>query len=94
MKFYKSYMFKDKDPVIDQLRTAIGDSGMDYPEVAERSDVSVSTLYNWFYGMTKRPQHATVMAVTRAIGYDWRLVRVAEAPEPAKLDAKPRAKKG
>lgn len=94
MKFYKSYSFIDKDPVIDLLRTAINDVGMELPEVSERSDVSVSTLYNWFFGVTKRPQHATVMAVTRAIGYDWRLVRVDQPTTPQKLDSKPRAKKG
>ncbi len=76
MKFYKSYSFKDKDPVIDEVRTAIADSGMDYPEVSERSDVTVTTLYNWFYGATRQPRNSTIMAVMRAIGYDRKWVKV------------------
>lgn len=78
MKFYKSYAFVEKDPVIDTLRTAISDSGLTWEQVSELSGVSVSTLNNWFMGLTRRPQHATVMAVTRAIGCDWRLVKVRE----------------
>jgi transcriptional regulator with XRE-family HTH domain len=76
MKFYKSYSFVDKDPVIDTLRTAINNCGLSYDEVSDASGVSKGTLVNWFHGQTKRPQHATIMAVTRGIGYDWRLVRI------------------
>lgn len=76
MKFYKSYLFKDKDPVIDVLKTAIADTNLSYDDISERSGVSRSTLDNWFFGSTRRPQHATIMAVTRAIGHDWRLVKV------------------
>ena len=76
MKFYKSYSFKDKDPVIDILKTAIKDTGLSLDDTSERSGVSRTTLDNWFYGSTRRPQHATIMAVTRAIGHDWRLVKV------------------
>lgn len=84
MRFYKSYNFTDKDPVIDVLRTAVADVGLSYEEIEELSDVKASTLKGWFHGKTKRPQHATIMAVTRAIGYDWRLVRVARA-RPVKV---------
>ena len=81
-KFYKLYPSNadNKDPVIDQLRTAIEDSGLDLAKISELSDVSTSTMWNWFYGSTRRPQHATVMAVTRAIGWDWKLVKVVGAP--------------
>jgi transcriptional regulator with XRE-family HTH domain len=66
---YKSYAFKDKDPVIDRLRTMIQKEGMSYSEVSEASGVSVQTFYNWFDGATKKPQWATVCAVAYALGY-------------------------
>jgi hypothetical protein len=69
-KLYKTYSFKDKDPVIDKLRTAVADSGESYVDIENTSGVSSNTLYNWFKGSTRRPQHATVCAVARAVGYD------------------------
>jgi len=75
VKIYKSYNFRNKDPVIDLLRTAIKDSGDSHAEVADASGVSAQTLYNWFSGTTKRPQFATVQAVARSIGYDLMLVK-------------------
>jgi transcriptional regulator with XRE-family HTH domain len=70
MKFYKSYSFVDKDPAIDIVRTAIKDSGLTYYEVAELSGVSTGTLVGWFHGATRRPQHATIMAVMQGMGYE------------------------
>ena len=90
MKFYKTYSFTDKDPVIDELATAISDTGLSYDDVSDRSDVSRTTLNNWFYGKTKRPQHATIMAVTRAIGFDWKLVKVGPTTVTRKLPARKR----
>lgn len=75
MKFYKSYSFVDKDPVVDQVRTAINDAGLTYHQVSELSDVSVGTLVSWFHGKTRRPQHATIMAVMLGIGYEQRWVK-------------------
>ena len=66
---YKSYSFKDKDPVIDRLRTMIQREGVSYSELADMSGVSVQTFYNWFDGATRKPQYATVMAVAYALGY-------------------------
>lgn len=75
LALYKSYSFKDKDPVIDEVRTLVADSDKTYQQVHEASGVSVTTLYNWFEGTTKKPQYATVMAVVRALGYEARFVR-------------------
>lgn len=75
LKLYKSYSFKDKDPVIDRLRTIIQDEGTTYATIHEDSGVSVTTLYNWFSGTTLRPQYASVMAVVRAMGYDMQIVK-------------------
>lgn len=69
MKFYKSYSFVDKDPMIDVARTAVQDCGLTYQEVSELSGVSVGTMVGWFHGATKRPQHATLMAVMYGMGY-------------------------
>ena len=71
MNFYKSYTFKDKDPVIDDIRGLIdGHDNKHYEQVHADSGVSVSTLRNWFHGGTLRPQFATIKAVARAIGGD------------------------
>lgn len=74
LKPYATYVFVDKDPVIDKLRTIVQDSGETYKAVAERSGVSANTLTNWFNGATKRPQFASTMAVARALGYDLQFV--------------------
>lgn len=67
---YRSYRFISKDPVIDLTRTVVQDSGYNYHQISDASGVSVSTLYNWFHGGTKRPQFCTVNAVGRACGQE------------------------
>jgi transcriptional regulator with XRE-family HTH domain len=75
LKLYKSYMFRNKDPVIDKLRTVIKDENENYENISAKSGVTVSTMMQWFHGNTKRPQFATVMAVARALGYDLELLK-------------------
>ena len=75
INMYKSYSFKDKDPVIDRLRTIIQDEGVSYTEIEAMSGVTATTMWNWFTGPTKRPQFATVMAVARSLGYDMQIVK-------------------
>lgn len=66
---YKSYMFKDKDPVIDKLRTLRADnSKMTEKAIEEESGVKRGTSRNWFKGGTRRPQFASVEAYARALG--------------------------
>ena len=72
---YKTYSFKDKDPVIDQLRTIKKDVGMTDRDIHLVSGVSTTCLRGWFKGITRRPQHATIKAVAVAMGYDYRLVK-------------------
>jgi transcriptional regulator with XRE-family HTH domain len=67
---YKTYNFRDKDPIIDQLRTIILDEKLDYKKIAEDSGVRETTIMAWFYGLTRRPQYATVKAICVACGYD------------------------
>lgn len=84
---YKSYSFIDKDPIIDQVRTLIADEGESYLQIHDMSGVSVSTLYNWFRGETRRPQYASVMAVVRSLGYDLQIVRAGK-PKTASIKRK------
>jgi hypothetical protein len=69
-KLYHSYVFRDKDPVIDYLRTAKAKAGVTDGKIASDSGVSHGTLRNWFVGKTRRPQFATIVAAARGIGPD------------------------
>lgn len=72
---YRSYSFKTKDPVIDRMRTIVKDEGLSYGEIHIISGVSSTTMHNWFEGETRRPQYATVAAVTSALGYKQEFVK-------------------
>lgn len=65
---YPAYLFKDHDPVLDQVDTVIADSGMKLSGVAAVAHISPTTLTNWRMRKTKRPQFASVAAVVRAVG--------------------------
>ena len=71
MGFYKSYSFKERDPVIGELKTIVRAEGANYAQVHRASGVSATTLSNWFgpKGKTKRPQNASIEAVGRSLGY-------------------------
>lgn len=75
---YRSYSFKDKDPVIDRIRTMVKDEGLSYGEIHVISGVSDTTLRNWFDGETKKPQYATIAAVTSSLGYKQEFVKAKE----------------
>lgn len=81
MKIYKSYVFRDKDPAIDELRTLVqsANNGVkitrkSLKKVEDGGGPQVGTLANWFFGTVKRPQNATLEAAGRALGYKrvWR----------------------
>jgi hypothetical protein len=87
---YTSYNFIDKDPVIYALWDATVGAGIPLGRVARDSGVPLATLQRWFWGTTKRPAHAGLRAVCRAIGRDLaiidgpeRLHRVITMPKPA-----------
>lgn len=75
MRLYKSYNFRDKDPVIDIMRTAIQDTNVSYKELNQDSGVSVAAMTSWFHGVTKRPQFATCQAVMKALGHEFVLIK-------------------
>ena len=70
VQVYRSYRFRDKDPIIDRVRTAIQESGMSYQDIHNKEGIATTTLYNWMSGPTRRPQFCTVMAVLRSCGVD------------------------
>lgn len=65
---YKSYVFRDKDPVIDTMRTWVQDSKKSYTQIHEASGVAVATMRSWFGGKTRRPNFCTVAATAKALG--------------------------
>lgn len=69
VQVYRSYRFVDKDPVIDAIRTVVQDVGLKHGTVAVLAGVAPTTLQNWFVGSTRRPNNATVTAVSAALGY-------------------------
>ena len=71
MKVYKTYTFKDQDPLIGDVLRGSNES---VSKVAERSGVSTSTLYNWRKKKSKRTFTSTLNAV--AIALNKRLVVV------------------
>lgn len=68
IKSYKTYMFRDKDPVIDELRTMFQDTGVAYSQVGNETGIAEGTIHNWFHGETRRPQSASIEAVGRFFG--------------------------
>jgi len=77
MKLYKSYLFRSKDPVIDQLRTLIEDQtgerlnkGKVLRQIEKQGGPTASCMGGWFFGKTKRPNNCTIEAAGRALGYE------------------------
>lgn len=73
IKVYGSYRFVTKDPVIDELRTMAQDvhgvlSYKTLRAIENNGGPSVSSMGNWFFGETKRPQSSSVEAAGRAMG--------------------------
>lgn len=74
MNTYKSYLFRTKDPAIDELRTVYQDAGLKisaktFKAIEEDGGPSAECQRGWFIGKTRRPQNATLEAAGRAIGY-------------------------
>lgn len=75
---YRTYRYKDKNPVIDKIRTIVQDEGLfkKLEVLHQLSGVSRTTLDNWFHGETKNPQHHTIAAVVTSLGYEETFQRV------------------
>jgi hypothetical protein len=76
----REYRFMDKDPIKDEMQTALADAGFktkkDMEHLAVLANVSKQTLLNLFWGDTKRPQNATVEGTLRAAGLERQIVQV------------------
>ena len=66
---YRNYVWIDKDPIVDALRTICQDEKLTNYEAAAITGVSVTTFANWFEGPTQRPMNATSTQVAAALGY-------------------------
>jgi transcriptional regulator with XRE-family HTH domain len=75
LRLYRSYSFIDKDPVIDRIRTIVKDEGLSYQEIHFIAGVAAGTLKGWFEGEVRKPQYATIAAVTYALGYKTEFVK-------------------
>jgi hypothetical protein len=83
MPIYKSYVFRDKDPAVDALRTVVEDhfgERVNYKslkKITEGGGPTVTCMGAWFFGKTKRPQNATLEAAGRAMGFEriWRSMK-------------------
>lgn len=75
LKLYRAYNFRDKDPVIDQLRTMAEETygvkvnGKSLRQIENKGGPSVACMRSWFFGTTKRPQNPTTEAAGRAMGF-------------------------
>lgn len=67
-KLHGTYLFKDKDPAIDFLRTPFEENPETTNAVANRAGVSHGTVSEMFYGKTRYPRFSTVVRVARALG--------------------------
>jgi hypothetical protein len=77
MKSYDSYLFRDKDPTIGELRALFEKHNLrgeritrkSLKEIEKGGGPKVETTANWFFGKVKRPHSASIEAAGRAIGY-------------------------
>lgn len=74
LRVYKSYVFRDKDPVIDEFRTMVektyGEANRKaLHSIRDGGGPSVAAMAGWLFGKTKRPQNPTMEAAGRSMGF-------------------------
>jgi transcriptional regulator with XRE-family HTH domain len=62
------YAFVDKHSIVDEIRTAIQDSGEPVEFIAHSAGVSRATIDAWMSGKTRKPYSSSLEAVARALG--------------------------
>jgi transcriptional regulator with XRE-family HTH domain len=76
---YRTYNWKNKNPVIDKVRTILQDEGLYSKKrratLHQLTGVSVTTYDGWFEGETRDPKHTTIMATLSALGYEEKFVK-------------------
>jgi hypothetical protein len=79
---YGAYLFKDKDPIIDETRTLLEDvfgqrvNNKMFVKISEDGGPTVSCMRGWFFGDIRRPKNETIEATGRAVGYRRRWVKM------------------
>lgn len=78
---YKSYVFKTKDPVIDELRGLVQQTygSVDRKALKQMhlaSNVSVGAMHEWFHGKTRQPKNSSTEAAGRALGFKRKWIRM------------------
>lgn len=68
LRLARSYNFVEKHSIVDEIRTAIQDSGEDPADIAARANVHRMTLHYWLNGKIKNPYAPTIEKVARALG--------------------------
>lgn len=82
MKAYKAYLFRNKDPVIDELRTLVEDhfgervANHHLAHMEAGGGPSTACMRGWFFGKTQRPHSPTVEAAGRSIGFRRKWVKM------------------
>lgn len=67
---YRNYRFRDKDQIIDALRTVIkAEEHLTNGAASAITGVSATTFHGWFDGTTRRPNNATSTQAAAALGY-------------------------
>lgn len=68
LNLHRSYNFIDKHSIVDQIRTAIQDSGEPVEFIAHSAGVTSHTINAWLTGRTRKPYSTSLEAVARALG--------------------------
>ena len=68
LPLYKSYVFKERDPIIDAFIALRASAKMSFSKIHEEGGPTTSTLRAWEHDKVKRPQHATIAAAASAVG--------------------------
>jgi transcriptional regulator with XRE-family HTH domain len=69
VKIYRTYRWRDKNPIIDALRTIKEQERLNYSQISQLSGVAAATMKNWFEGDTRKPFDHTATAMSSALGY-------------------------
>lgn len=65
---WKSYLFREKDPIMDAVATARSDANMSYVEIEKAGGPKAATLRNWEHGTVQRPQFGSISAAIISVG--------------------------
>lgn len=81
---FGTYLFRNKDPIIDELRTLIQDEygKLDRKalrDIESKGGAKANTTAGWFFKKVRRPQNPGIEATLRATGYHRPIVKMTDA---------------